>query len=170
LDLARRAILNAVVEKRILDFSDVCHILTEPAGAFVTLIKTADSAVALAKWSPPIPGGNNRTRRINAALHDPDFRRRRRWTLKVLKLKFPCFRSAPIAAGCDSLGTSRSADREWQNQGLLLPQVATRAPMVLAAVSRRDLRKAGLRATLGVNLLLAFLRSQPKFSPTPAFA
>src|SRR6266436_4319622 len=37
LDLARRAILNAVVEKRILDFSVYVISLTEPAGAFVTL-------------------------------------------------------------------------------------------------------------------------------------
>src|SRR6267154_911069 len=37
LDLARRAILNAVVEKRILDFSAYVISHTEPAGALVTL-------------------------------------------------------------------------------------------------------------------------------------
>src|SRR5882762_3835641 len=36
--------------------------------------------------------------------------------------------------------------------------------------SKRPAPRPVCRATLGVNLLLAFLRSQPKFSPTPAFA
>src|SRR5882672_12694416 len=36
--------------------------------------------------------------------------------------------------------------------------------------SKRLAPRPVCRATLGVNLLLAFLRSQPKFSPTPAFA
>src|SRR6267378_6480958 len=36
--------------------------------------------------------------------------------------------------------------------------------------SKRLAPRPVCRATLGVNLPLAFLRSQPKFSPTPAFA
>jgi len=93
LDLARRAILNAVVEKRILDFPAYVISLTEPAGAFVTLHQDSRLRGCVGQVESPDPLVETIARAaINAACTIPDFPPSAPVTLKVLKLKFPCFR------------------------------------------------------------------------------
>jgi len=54
-------------------FFGICHILTEPAGAFVNTSIKQRLAVRWPSGVPRSPGGNNARAAINAALHDPRF-------------------------------------------------------------------------------------------------
>src|SRR5258708_12885478 len=74
LDLARRAISSAVIEKRILDFSPYPSTLTQRAGAFVTLHRDGQlrGCVGQVEASDPLRDAVARSA-IKAALHDSLF-------------------------------------------------------------------------------------------------
>ena len=127
LDLARRAILNAVVEKRILDFSAYVISLTEPAGAFVTLHQDSRLRGCVGQVESPDPLVETIARAaINAALHDPRFPAVGAGDVESLEIEISVLSPpAPIAPDAILLGHHGLLIVNGKNQGLLLPQVAT---------------------------------------------
>ena len=127
LDLARRAILSAVVEKRILDFPAYCISRTEPAGAFVTLHRDGQLRGCVGQVESPDPLAETIARAaINAALHDPRFPAVGADEVGSLEIEISVLSpSAPIAPDEILLGRHGLLIVKGENRGLLLPQVAT---------------------------------------------
>src|SRR3979490_2151244 len=74
LDLARRAISTAVIEKRILDFPPYPAAVARPAGAFVTLHRNSQLGGCVGQVESPGPLADTVARAaISAALHDSRF-------------------------------------------------------------------------------------------------
>src|SRR5467141_2106386 len=141
LDLARRAILNAVVEKRILDFSAYVISLTEPAGAFVTLHQHSRLRGCVGQVESPDPLVETIARAaINAALHDPRFPAVGAGEIGISVLSPP----APIAPDAILLGHHGLLIVNGKNQGLLLPQVATERRWSSQRFLEETCAKAGL--------------------------
>ena len=127
LDLARRAILSAVVEKRILDFSAYPITLTEPAGAFVTLRQDGQLRGCVGQVESPDPLVETIARAaINAALHDPRFPAVGADEVGSLEIEISVLSPpAPVAPDEILLGRHGLLIVKGENRGLLLPQVAT---------------------------------------------
>jgi len=127
LDLARRAILSAVVEKRILDFPAYCISRTEPAGAFVTLHRDGQLRGCVGQVESPDPLVETIARAaVNAALHDPRFPAVGADEVGSLEIEISVLSpSAPIAPDEILLGRHGLLIVKGENRGLLLPQVAT---------------------------------------------
>src|ERR1700738_1001990 len=127
LNLARRAISSAIIEKQIPDFQAYSAALTESAGAFVTLhqngllrgcVGQVESTYSLAETAARAA--------ISAALHDPRFPPVDADEIPSLKIEISVL-SVPepippeaIVGGCHGLVIEKSA-----NRGLLLPQGAS---------------------------------------------
>jgi len=127
LDLARRAISTAVIEKQILDIPPYPAALTSPAGAFVTLHREDGhlrGCVGQVEFPGPLAETVARVA-ISAALHDsrfpevqPDELDRLDIEISVLSVPEPILPEA-IVIGFHGLLVVKGEKR-----GLLLPQVA----------------------------------------------
>ena len=126
LDLARRAISTAVIEKRILDFSPYPTALAQPAGAFVTLHRDGQLRGCVGQVEASDPLGDAVARAaINAALHDSRFPaveadEVRRLEIEISVLSPP----EPIAPETILPGHHGLLIVKGEHRGLLLPQVA----------------------------------------------
>jgi AmmeMemoRadiSam system protein A len=126
-EIARRAISCAVIEKRVLDFPPFSAALSEPRGAFVTLYLGGTLRGCVGQVENPGPLADVVARSaINAALYDTRFPPvaaedipNLKIEISVLSLPEPILPEA-IVAGRHGLLVVRGAAK-----GLLLPQVAT---------------------------------------------
>lgn len=126
-EIARRAIASAVLEKRLLDFPAFPPALTEPRGAFVSLYSAGALRGCVGQVENPGPLADVVARSaINAALYDLRFPPVSAGEVTILEIEIsvltPPERILPeaIVAGRHGLMVARGPLR-----GLLLPQVAT---------------------------------------------
>ena len=147
LNLARRAISTAIIEKQIPDFQAYSAALTESAGAFVTLhqngllrgcVGQVESTYSLAETVARAA--------ISAALHDSRFPPvdadevpSLEIEISVLSVPEPISPEA-IVVGCHGLVIEKGA-----NRGLLLPQVASERRWTSQRFLEETCVKAGLR-------------------------
>jgi AmmeMemoRadiSam system protein A len=126
LDLARRAISTAVIEKRILDFSPFPSALTQPAGAFVTLHRDGQLRGCVGQVEACDPLGEAVARAaINAALHDSRFPAVQADELSSLEIEISVLSPPePIAPETILPGRHGLLIMKHEHRGLLLPQVA----------------------------------------------
>lgn len=126
LDLARRAISSAVIEKRILDFSPYPSALTQPAGAFVTLHRDGQlrGCVGQAEACDPLGDAVARAA-INAALHDSRFPAVEADEVRSLGIEISVL-SPPESIAPETILPGRHGLLivKGEHRGLLLPQVA----------------------------------------------
>jgi AmmeMemoRadiSam system protein A len=146
LDLARRAILSAVVEKRILDFPPYAISLTETAGAFVALHRDGQLRGCVGQVESPDPLAETIVRAaINAALHDPRFPSVGTDEVGSLEIEISVLSPpAPIAPDAILLGRHGLLIVNGENRGLLLPQVATERRWSSQRFLEETCAKAGL--------------------------
>jgi AmmeMemoRadiSam system protein A len=126
LDLARRAISSAVIEKRILDFSPYATALTEPAGAFVTLHRDGQLRGCVGQVEASDPLGDAVARAaINAALHDSRFPAVEAHEVGRLEIEISVL-SPPESIAPETILPGRHGLLivKGEDRGLLLPQVA----------------------------------------------
>jgi AmmeMemoRadiSam system protein A len=126
LDVARRAISSAVIEKRILDFSPYPSTLTQPAGAFVTLHRDGQlrGCVGHVEASDPLGDAVARAA-INAALHDSRFPAVEADEVRSLEIEISVL-SPPESIAPETILPGRHGLLivKGEHRGLLLPQVA----------------------------------------------
>src|SRR5882672_2216141 len=146
LDLARRAILSAVVENRILDFPVYAISLTETAGAFVTLHRDGQLRGCVGQVESPDPLAETIVRAaINAALHDPRFPSVGADEVGSLEIEISVLSPpSPIAPDAILLGRHGLLIVNGENRGLLLPQVATERRWSSQRFLEETCAKAGL--------------------------
>jgi AmmeMemoRadiSam system protein A len=146
LDLARRAILNAVVDKRILDFSTYNLSLTEPVGAFVTLHRDGRLRGCVGQVESPDSLVETIARAaVNAALHDPRFPAVAADEVGSLEIEISVLSPpAPIAPDAILLGSHGLLIVNGGKRGLLLPQVATERQWSSQRFLEETCAKAGL--------------------------
>jgi AmmeMemoRadiSam system protein A len=146
LDLARRAISSAIIEKRILDFSPYPSTLTQPAGAFVTLHRDGQLRGCVGQVEASDPLGDAVARAaINAALHDSRFPaveadEVRRLEIEISVLSPP----EPIAPETILPGHHGLLIVKGEHRGLLLPQVAAGRQWSSQRFLEETCAKAGL--------------------------
>jgi AmmeMemoRadiSam system protein A len=126
-EIARRAIASAILEKRVLDFPPVPAALSEPRGAFVTLYCAGALRGCVGQVENPGPLADVVARSaINAALHDSRFTPVGAGELASLEIEISALtppelvQPEAIVAGRHGLIVMRGSLK-----GLLLPQVAT---------------------------------------------
>ena len=126
LDLARRAISSAVIEKRILDFSPYPSTLTQKAGAFVTLHRDGQLRGCVGQVEASDPLGDAVARAaINAALHDSRFPAVEANEVRSLEIEISVLSPPePIAPETILPGLHGLLIVKGEHRGLLLPQVA----------------------------------------------
>jgi AmmeMemoRadiSam system protein A len=127
LDLARRAISSAVIEKRILDFSPYPSTLTQPAGAFVTLHRDGQLRGCVGQVEASDPLGDAVARAaINAALHDSRFPAVEADEVRSLEIEISVL-SPPESIAPETILPGRHGLLivQGEHRGLLLPQVAS---------------------------------------------
>jgi AmmeMemoRadiSam system protein A len=126
LDVARRAISTAVIEKRILDFSTFPSALTQPAGAFVTLHRDGQLRGCVGQVEACDPLGDAVARAaINAALHDSRFPAVEADEVTSLEIEISVLSPPePIAPEKILPGPHGLLIMKDEHRGLLLPQVA----------------------------------------------
>jgi AmmeMemoRadiSam system protein A len=146
LDLARRAILSAVVEKRILDYAAYPISTTETAGAFVTLHREGQLRGCVGQMESPDPLGETIARAaINAAMQDPRFPAVGADEVGSLEIEISVLSPpAPIEPEAILSGRHGLVIVKGENRGLLLPQVATERQWS----SQRFLEEACVKAGL----------------------
>jgi AmmeMemoRadiSam system protein A len=127
LEIARRAISCAILEKSIPDFPPFSAALSEPRGAFVTLYCGGSLRGCVGQVENPGPLADVVARSaINAALHDSRFPAIRAEEIPDLQIEISVLtlperiRPDAIVAGKHGVMVARGESR-----GLLLPQVAT---------------------------------------------
>jgi AmmeMemoRadiSam system protein A len=129
LNLARRAISSAVIEKRILDldFPSCPSVFTEPAGAFVTLHRNGQLRGCVGQVESPDPLAETVARAaINAALHDSRFPAVEASEVSSLEIEISVLgRPEPITPEEILLGRHGLLIVKGEHRGLLLPQVAS---------------------------------------------
>jgi AmmeMemoRadiSam system protein A len=146
LDLARRAISSAIIEKRILDFSPYPSTLTQPTGAFVTLHRDGQLRGCVGQVEASDPLGDAVARAaINAALHDSRFPaveadEVRRLEIEISVLSPP----EPIAPETILPGHHGLLIVKGEHRGLLLPQVAAGRQWSSQRFLEETCAKAGL--------------------------
>jgi AmmeMemoRadiSam system protein A len=146
LDLARRAISSAVIEKRILDFSPYPAALNEPAGAFVTLHRDGKLRGCVGQVESPDSLGDTVARAaINAALHDSRFPAVEADEVGSLEIEISVLSPPePIAPEAILLGRHGLLIVKGEHRGLLLPQVATERRWSSQRFLEETCAKAGL--------------------------
>ena len=146
LGLARRAILSAVIEKRILDFPPYPAALSEPTGAFVTLHRDGQVRGCVGQVESPDSLADTVARAaINAALHDSRFPAVEAEEVESLEIEISVLSPPePIAPGAILVGRHGLLIVEGEHRGLLLPQVATERQWSLQRFLEETCAKAGL--------------------------
>ena len=146
LDLARRAISSAVIEKRIPDFPPYPAALSEPSGAFVTLHRDGQLRGCVGQVESPDSLADTVARAaINAALHDSRFPAVEAEEVESLEIEISVLSPPePIAPGAILVGRHGLLIVEGEHRGLLLPQVATERQWSLQRFLEETCAKAGL--------------------------
>jgi AmmeMemoRadiSam system protein A len=146
LDVARRAISSAVIEKRILDFSPYPSTLTQPAGAFVTLHRDGQLRGCVGQVEASDPLGDAVARAaINAALHDSRFPAVEADEVRSLEIEISVL-SPPESIAPETILPGRHGLLivEGEHRGLLLPQVAAGRQWSSQRFLEETCAKAGL--------------------------
>ena len=145
-DIARRAISSAVIEKRLPDFPPFPAALSEHRGAFVSLYRGGNLRGCVGQVENPGPLADVVARSaINAALHDPRFPPVAAEEVSFLDVEISALtaleRILPeaVVAGRHGLLVVRGSFR-----GLLLPQVATERNWTGQRLIEETCIKAGL--------------------------
>jgi AmmeMemoRadiSam system protein A len=145
-EIARRAIASAILEKRVPDFPVFPAALTEHRGAFVTLYHGGELRGCVGQIENPGPLADVVARcAISAALYDTRFTPVRAEDVATLGIEISVLsapeRIAPeaIVAGMHGLMVVRGS-----NRGLLLPQVATERKWTGQRLLEETCAKAGL--------------------------
>src|SRR5258708_20898558 len=126
LDLARKAISTAVIEKQILDIPPYSATLARPAGAFVTLHRNGQlrGCVGQVESSGPLAETVARAA-ISAALHDSRFPEVQADELERLEIEISVILvREPMLAEAIVIGFHGLLVVNGEKRGLLLPQVA----------------------------------------------
>jgi AmmeMemoRadiSam system protein A len=126
LDLARRAISTAVIEKQILDIPPYSAALAHPAGAFVTLHRDGKLRGCVGQVESPGPLAETVARAaISAALHDSRFPEVRADELEKLDIEISVLSvPEPILPEAIVIGLHGLLIVNGEKRGVLLPQVA----------------------------------------------
>jgi AmmeMemoRadiSam system protein A len=146
LDLARRAISIAIIEKRIPDFSPYRTALSEPAGAFVTLHRDGQlrGCVGQVESADPLTETVVRAA-ISAALHDSRFPAVEADEIGRLEIEISVLSSPePIVPEEIVAGRHGLMVVNGEKRGLLLPQVATERRWSSQRFLEETCAKAGL--------------------------
>jgi AmmeMemoRadiSam system protein A len=146
LDLARRAISSAVIEKRIPDFPVHSAALTAPAGAFVTLHRDGQLRGCVGQVESPGPLADTVARAaINAALHDSRFSPVEADEVRALEIEISVLSPLePIAPEAIIVGRHGLMIVQGEHRGLLLPQVAAERRWSCHVFLEEACAKAGL--------------------------
>ena len=146
LDLARRAISSAVIEKRILDSPPYSAALTEPAGAFVTLHRDGQLRGCVGQVESPDSLGDTVARAaISAALHDSRFPAVEADEVRSLEIEISVLSPPePVTPEAIQLGRHGLLIVKGEYRGLLLPQVATERRWSSQRFLEETCAKAGL--------------------------
>src|SRR6202011_3010440 len=123
LDLARRAISGAVIEKRVPDFRPYPAALSEPTGAFVTLHRNGQLRGCVGQVESPDSLADTVVRAaINAALHDSRFPAVEADEGGSLEIEVSVLSPPePIAPGAILVGRHGLLIVKGEYRGLLLP-------------------------------------------------
>jgi AmmeMemoRadiSam system protein A len=146
LDIARRAISAAVVEKQILNFPPPSESLSTPAGAFVTLHRAGRLRGCVGQVESPDPLSETVARSaISAALHDPRFPPVEPAEVQSLEIEISVL-SPPEPISPDSIVIGRHGliVSQGERRGLLLPQVAVERQWSKERFLEETCSKAGL--------------------------
>jgi AmmeMemoRadiSam system protein A len=146
LDLARRAISTAVIEKRILDFPPYPTALAGPAGAFVTLHRNGQLRGCVGQVESPGPLADTVARAaISAALHDSRFPPVEDHELSSLDIEISVLSlPEPIAPEAILAGRHGLIVVKVDKRGVLLPQVASERRWSAERFLEETCAKAGL--------------------------
>jgi len=127
LNLARRAISIAVLEKRLLDIPPYPAALTHPARAFVTLHRHGKLRGCVGQVESPGPLAETVARSaISAALHDSRFPELQADELEKLEIEISVLSlPEPIVPEAIVIGLHGLLIVKCEKRGLLLPQVAS---------------------------------------------
>src|SRR5258708_4491383 len=127
LDLARKAISTAVIEKQILDIPPYSASLAHPAGAFVTLHRNGRLRGCVGQVESTGPLAETVARAaISAALHDSRFPEIQADELERLEIEISVLSvPEPILPEAIVIGLHGLLIVNGEKRGLLLPQVAS---------------------------------------------
>jgi AmmeMemoRadiSam system protein A len=146
LDLARRAISTAVIEKQILDIPPYSAALTRPAGAFVTLHRNGQLRGCVGQVEFPGPLAETvACAAISAALHDSRFPEVQAHELERVDIEISVL-SIPEAILPEAVVTGFHGLLvvKGEKRGLLLPQVAGERRWSAQRFLEETCAKAGL--------------------------
>src|SRR5258705_2992549 len=146
LDLARRAISTAVIEKRILDIPPYSAALAHPARAFVTLHRDSKlrGCVGQVESSGPL-ADTVASAAISAALHDSRFPEVQADELERLEIEISVLSvPEPILPEAIVIGLHGLLVVNGEKRGVLLPQVAGERKWSAQQFLEETCNKAGL--------------------------
>jgi AmmeMemoRadiSam system protein A len=146
LDLARRAIAVAVIDKQILDMPPYRAALRHPAGAFVTLHRDGKLRGCVGQVESPGPLVETVARAaISAALHDSRFPEVEPDEVDGLDIEISVLSvPEPILPEAIVIGLHGLLVVKGQKRGLLLPQVASDRNWSVQTFLEETCVKAGL--------------------------
>jgi AmmeMemoRadiSam system protein A len=146
LEVARRAILNAVLEKRLPDFAPQSPSIRVSAGAFVTLLCGGRLRGCVGQVENPGPLVETIARAaINAALHDFRFPPVAAEEVSTLEIEISVLSPLdPIAPEAIIVGHHGLMVVKDEYRGLLLPQVAQERRWSVQRFLEETCAKAGL--------------------------
>jgi AmmeMemoRadiSam system protein A len=146
LDLARRAISKAVIERQVLDIPPYPAALTHPAGAFVTLHRNGQLRGCVGQVESPGPLAETVARvAISAALHDSRFPEVQADELEGLEIEISVLSlPEPILPEAIVTGVHGLLVVKDEKRGLLLPQVASQRKWSAQQFLEETCAKAGL--------------------------
>jgi AmmeMemoRadiSam system protein A len=146
LDLARRAISSAVIEKRIPDFPPYSTALNAPAGAFVTLHRSGRLRGCVGQVESLDPLADTVARAaINAALHDSRFPPVEADEVRRIEIEISVLSPLePVAPEAIIVGHHGLVIVKGERRGLLLPQVAVERRWSRHVFLEETCAKAGL--------------------------
>ena len=146
LDLARRAISTAVIQRQILDIPPNSAALANPSGAFVTLHKNGHLRGCVGQVESPHALAETVARAaMNAALHDSRFSEVQAGELERLEIEISVLSiPEPIAPEAIVTGLHGLLVVRGEKRGLLLPQVASERHWSWQEFLEETCEKAGL--------------------------
>ena len=146
LDLARRAISTAVIQRQILDIPPYSAALANPSGAFVTLHKNGHLRGCMGQVESRHALAETVARAaMNAALHDSRFSEVQAGELERLEIEISVLSiPEPIAPEAIVTGLHGLLVVRGEKRGLLLPQVASERQWSGQEFLEETCEKAGL--------------------------
>ena len=146
LDLARKAISVAVIEKQIFDLPKCPGALMDSGGAFVTLHRNGQLRGCVGQVESTTPLADTVARAaINAALHDPRFAAVKADEVTSLEIEISVLSPLePIAPEAILVGHHGLLVVNGEKRGLLLPQVASERRWSSQRFLEETCAKAGL--------------------------